>query len=141
MAITPLEDKSAIKAIIDVDDFIMNELGFTPRNVLVYDETDEEVTGDTKYIYIVNYPSPPSTNGSNATVVYGIECVAHKSVQGNALRAMQRVIELLNGTDIGRNHVLDIYEHITQLTAPSGTIRYGISVKFETPIPKIIVSN
>ena len=141
MAITPLKDKSAIKSLIDTDSFITETLKFEPRNILVYDEVDEEVTGDTKYILIVNYPSPPSPNGHNAVVVYGIECVTNKDIQGDALRAMQRVLEILDGADIGRNHILDIYEHITQLKAPKGTVRYGLSVKFETPIHAIKVSN
>ena len=141
MAITPLEDKSAIKSLIDTDSFITETLKFEPRNILVYDEVDEEVTGDIKYIFIVNYPSPPSPNGHSGTIVYGVECITHKTIQGNALRAMQRILELLDGADIGNNHILDIYEHITQLKAPKGTVRYGLSVKFETPLHSKKVSN
>ncbi len=134
MAITPLEDKLAIKAIIDTDDFIINELGFNPSDVIILNNVDEEVTGTSKKIYIVDYPTPVSTNGLTIRVSYGIEVMTTTSFNGSATRAIAQIMALLDNTDIGNAHTTEIYEGISQLTSSGDTVRYGMVVSFQTSI-------
>ncbi len=134
MAITPLEDKIAIKSIIDTDNFIINELGFKPSDVIILNNADEEVTGSSKKIYIVDYPTPSSMNGLTIRVSYGIEVMTTSSFNGTATRAIAQIMALLNNTDIGHAHTTEIYEGIAQLTSKGDTVRYGMVVSFQTSI-------
>ena len=124
MAITPLEDKMSIKAIIDTDTYLTETQKIKPENVKTTGATSDVLNGTTTdnetKVYISN--GTPENLGSDIAkgLVYNIKVVSKRTRAIAVTNTMRQIIALLNFKDIGRGHILYLLDpQIELVTDPA----------------------
>jgi hypothetical protein len=127
LAITPIQDITVIKAILEQDPY-MNSIGYNSSNIYRYDQLDEEITTSTKCINIFLMPSPYRRN-QNVLVecIYGFKIISTRNNIGDVSNAASQIQALLQNREIGNNHLLELYDPPMQMSSPKGTVVYELS--------------
>lgn len=127
--ITPYEDKLAIKAILDTDDYIQGA-GFKPTNIKTTKySTDVLNTPSTDFRIFIYNGVPESTRSMNQrALVYNIAVVGKRDNASKVDNVSQQIIALLSETDIGRSHILYLLDPPIELD--SDPALYIVEVAF-----------
>lgn len=138
--ITPYEDKLAIKAILDTDDYIRGA-GFKPENIkMTKYGTDVLNTPSTDLrIFIYNGYQDYRMRGNQRSMTYNIAIVGKRVDSAPKVdNISQQVIALLSETDIGRGHILYLQDPPLELESDASLYMVELSfVCYESIYNKI----
>lgn len=141
MAVTPMQDKTAIQAILSTDPYLTEYLGFSPKEIYRVKATDELLgTNDAKnklkqQIYIYNTQAEETVNPLIYGIVYEVDVSVPYAKNGTADLAIEQIIALLDGREILNVHELEVIDMPTVLS--SETSLYQIGVRFVCYISKL----
>lgn len=128
--ITPYEDKLAIKAILDTDEYIRGA-GFKPVNIKTTKYgTDVLNTPSTDLrIFIYNGYQNYRVRGNQRSMTYNMAIVGKREDSSAKVdNISQQVIALLSETDIGHGHIL--YLQDTPIELESDAALYIVELSF-----------
>lgn len=105
--ITPAEDKTAIKAILDTDPYIQRA-GFKPENIKkTRYGTDTLNSSNADFQIFIYLGTPENPNIFNQKgIVFNISVVGKRQNAERIDSVVSQVIALLSETNIGRGHIL-----------------------------------
>lgn len=109
--ITPFEDKVAIKAILDTDSYITGVVN--PQNIKTTKYGTDILNSSDSEIQIFIYMGTPEKTNSwiQKGIVYNIAVVGKRESSANVVdNIVSQIIAILNDTDIGRAHILDLLD-------------------------------
>lgn len=118
--ITPLEDKNAIKAIVDTDPYIQRA-GFLPENIRTTRYGTEVLNSSSPnfQIYIwLGTPENPN-NWIQKGIVFNVSVVGTRKRSNTVDSVVSQVIALLTERDIGRGHILYLLDPPIELESDS----------------------
>lgn len=119
--ITPVEDKVAIKAILDTDRYIKSA-GFKSDNILTTRYSTETLNATNPNFQIFIYQGTPENprNWIQKGIVYNV-CVCGKRGYSSVVdNVSQQVIALLTERDLGRAHILYLLDPPMELNSAAG---------------------
>lgn len=129
MAITPATDKIAIQSILSTDPYLIDYLGFSPKEIYRVPATDNLLEDEKRQqIFIYNTFPEKTVNPIIWGVIYEIDVSVPYSKNGTADLAMEQIIALLQNAEIANTHRLEIIEPPTVLA--SETSLYQVGVRF-----------
>lgn len=132
MAITTIEDKMAIKAIIDTDNYLAETQKIKPENVKTTGATSDILNGttnDSETKVYISSGTPENLNSEIAMgLVYDIKVVSKRTRAVAVSNTMRQIIALLNRRDIGRGHILYLLD--PQIELVTDTAIYAEEVTF-----------
>lgn len=132
MAITPSKDKIAIQAILSTDPYLVDYLGFNPREIYRVRATDEILgTADSKntlknQIFIYNTTPEQTINPVIHGAVYQIDVSVPYAKNGTADLAIEQIIGLLQNREVSGTHELEIIDLPTVLSSETSLYQVGI---------------
>ncbi len=132
MASTIAQDMLSIKAILDNDAFL-NSRGFVADNIHLYNMLDDEITEDTKGIFIVSATPNGKADGVGISPVYEVSIVANRNQFGDVTLGIDQIVALLSNRNIGNLHILTLLDPPMNLSSPKGTFMYVVSFETLTP--------
>lgn len=141
MAISVWKDKKAIKAILDTDQYLIEYLGFDPKEIYTVRATDEllGLTNDRnkikQQIFIFNAQPEPTVNPFIYGIVYEIDVSVSNSYSGTADLAMDQILALLDRREISNTSQLELLDPPVILS--SETSLYQIGCRFVSYVSKI----
>lgn len=137
--ITPLEDKAAIKAILDTNGYIQRA-GFTAENIKTtkYGTETLNSTNPNFQIFIwLGTPENPN-NWNQKGVVFNISVVGMRKRSNTIDSVASQIIALLSEKDIGRAHILYLLDPPIELESDNAVYIVETSfVCYETIYNKI----
>lgn len=133
MAVTLAADKAAIFNILSSDPYLVDALGFSPKEMHRVPMTDAllGVSSSSKprqQIFIYNASPEPTINPVIHGIVYEIDISVPTGLSGSADEAMEQILALLQGAELSPTHELEILEMPVKL--PSETSLYQIGCRF-----------
>lgn len=141
MAISISKDKRTIKAVLDTDPYLIDYLGFAPKDIYTVRATDE-LLGFTDQrnkirpqIFIYNVDPERTRNGLEVGLVYQVDVSVSNMESGTADLAIDQIQALLDGRELSVNHMLQLQEGPTTLS--SETSLYQVGMRFVTYVSKI----
>ena len=129
MAITPHEDKKAIKAILDTDEYLLSA-GFLP-DMIKTTKAGSEVLNDNNsalQIFISSGTPESATSDIVRNMVYNIRVAGKMNNSGRIDNAANQIIALLHNRDIGRSHILYLLDPPLELESNAAV--YVIEITF-----------
>lgn len=116
--ITPFEDKMAIKAIFDTDNYVQRA-GFKPENIRTTKYgTDVLNTPNNDFrIFIYNGASENSGSWNQRALVYNITVCGKRENAPRVDNIMQQILALLTEKNIGRAHILHLLDAPIELNS------------------------
>lgn len=144
MSVTPMEDKTAIQALLTVDPYLIEYLNFNPKEIYKVKATDDllgkhdaksKTTRELKQqIFIFNASPETTINPVIHGIVYEIDVSVPWSRSGTADLAMEQIIALLDGKELINAHELEILD--MPVVLPSETSLYQIGCRFVCYVSK-----
>lgn len=144
MAVTPLNDKIVIQALLTTDSYLIDYLEFSPDEIYRVKATDEILgTHDSKnrgsdglkqQIFIYNAYPEATINPVIHGIVYEIDVSVPFAKSGTADLAMEQIIAILDGKEIANTHELEILDMPVVLS--SETSLYQVGCRFVCYVSK-----
>lgn len=137
--ITPAQDKTAIKAILDTDPYIQGA-GFTPDNIkkTKYGTDTLNSNAPDNQIFIYNGTPENPNNRIQKGVVYKIAVAGKRRDQTVVDNVAEQVLALLNDADLGRSHILELLDPPIELESdPAIYIVEAAFICYETIFNKV----
>lgn len=129
MAITPATDKIAIQSILSTDPYLIDYLGFSPKEIYRVNATDKILEDEARQqIFIFNSVPEKTINPIIHGVIYEIDVSVPYAKNGTADLAMEQIIALLHNAEISNTHRIELIEPPTVLA--SETSLYQVGVRF-----------
>lgn len=141
MAISVWKDKRAIKAILDTDPYLIDYLGFDPKEIYTVQATDELLgLSDARnrirpQIFIYNAEPETTVNPFIYGIVYEIDVSVSNSDSGTADLAIDQILALLDRREIATTHELELLDPPVILS--SETSLYQVGCRFVCYVSKI----
>ncbi len=129
MAITPYEDKMAIKAILDTDKFLLSA-GFSPDMIKTTRAGTEVLNDNNSALQIFISSGTPENSNSDIVrnMVYNIRVAGKRTNAGRIDNAANQIIALLHNREIGRSHILYLLDPPLELESNAAV--YVIEITF-----------
>lgn len=140
MAITVMTDKRLIKAILDTDPWLVEGLEFKPLEIYTVQATDELLGLNNnqnqlkKQIFIFNADPERTINDLMQGVVYEVDVSVPWRLSGDADKAIEQIMALLDEREIRKLHTLELLDPPRVL--PSATPLYQVGVRFVCYVSK-----
>lgn len=114
--ITTTQDKTAIKAILDTDQYIQ-EAGFVPKNIKTTKYgTNILNNSDTDFQIFIYMGKPEATRTYNQKgIVYNIAVCGRRTMSNIVDSVSEQVIALLSEAEIGRGHILHFLDPFMEM--------------------------
>lgn len=114
--ITTAQDKTAIKAILDLDPYI-KEAGFTAKNIKTTKYgTDVLNSAETDFQIFIYLGKPEAAKTYNQKgIVYNVAVCGRRTLSTVVDSVSDQVIALLSEADIGRGHILDFLDPFMEM--------------------------
>lgn len=132
MAVTPNKDKTLIKAVLDTDPFLIDYLGFDPKEIYTVKATDELLgLADNKnqlkqQIFIYNATPENTINPLIRGIVYEIDVSVPVNKSGTGDSAIEQILALLDDREICHLHKLEVLDMPTVLSSENSLYQIGI---------------
>lgn len=132
MAVTPNKDKTLIKAVLDTDPFLIDYLGFEPKEIYTVKATDELLgLADNKnqlkqQIFIYNATPENTINPLIRGIVYEIDVSVPVNKSGTGDSAIEQILALLDDREICHLHKLEVLDMPTVLSSENSLYQIGI---------------
>lgn len=134
MAITVAKDKERIQSILSNDPYLINYLGFSPKEIYRVKATDTLLGTSSnneklkQQIFIFNVDPEATINPIIKGIVYEVDVSVPFAKNGTGDLAIEQVQALLIGAEITPTHELELLD--PPLILPSETSLYQIGVRF-----------
>lgn len=137
--ITPAQDKTAIKAILDTDPYIQGA-GFVPENIKTTKYGTDTLNSNTQDFQMFIYNGTPENpnNRMQKGVVYKIAISGKRKSRLVVDNVSEQVIALLHDADLGRAHYLELLDPFIELESdPAIYIVEASFISYQTVYNKI----